>query len=237
MHAFSVLLLLVLTVATHAADTAYSALRVLGAQRGEDSLHRVIELRGTRDTWKILLADSRARTGFREIQVRNGRIISDATVTKPHEITTPLNLSALNLDSDGALTTANQHAPHPFTDDRVDYTLINSSDRNVPVWILEMRARRDASVTSMQIAADTGQVTARADIPDDRPYAVATDGIDASADRDAPIVDESLSKEPARKKRNSPASRSHAPDVPEAVEGVVDRVERGAHRLKRFLPF
>ena len=109
MRAFTVVLL-VLTVATHAADTAYTALRALGAQRGEDSLHRVIELRGSRDTWKILLADSRARTGLREIQVRNGRIIRDVTVTKPHDITTPLNLSALNLDSDGALIIVNQQA-------------------------------------------------------------------------------------------------------------------------------
>ena len=230
MRAFTVLLL-VFTVATHAADTAYTALRALGAQRGEDSLHRVIELRGSRDTWKILLADSRARTGLREIQVRNGRIIRDATVTKPHNITTPLNLSALNLDSDGALIIVNQQAPHEFTAERVDYTLTNSSARKVPVWILKMREPSDASVTSMQIAADTGEVITQPEIPDDAPYATGTDGIDASENGD-PIANES-----PRKKRTSQPSRPRVPDVPEAVERAADEVERGARRLKRFLPF
>jgi hypothetical protein len=230
MRAFAVLLL-VLTVATHAADTAYAALRALGAQRGEDSLHRVIELRSSRDTWKILVADSRARTGLREIQVRNGRIIRDAAVTKAHDSTTPLNLSALNLDSDGALMIVNQQqqSPHELTAERVDYTLTNGSTRNAPVWILKVRERRDASVTSVQIAADTGEVITQLEIADDAPYA---EGIDASENRDPPIANES-----PRKERTSQPSGPRVPDVPEAVERAVDHVERGARRLKRFLPF
>ena len=231
MRAFTVLFL-VLTIATHAADTAYSALRVLGAQRGEDSLRRVMELRGSRGTWRILLADSRARTGWREIQVRNGRIMRDVTVARPHDITTPLNLSALNLDSDGALITVNQHASHAFTADRVDYTLTNSSAQNVPVWILKMREPRDARGTSMHIAADTGKVIAQPQIPEDAPYAIATDGIDVSEDRDPPMANQNPGK-----KRPAQSSRPRGPDVPEAVESAVDHVERGARRLKRFLPF
>lgn len=228
------LLLLSLTVATHAADTAYSALRVLAAQRGEDSLRRVMELRGNRGTWKILLADSRGRSGLREIQVRNGHVVSDTKSAKPHGITTPLNLGALNLDSDGALTTVNQNVPHAFTADRVDYTLTNSIAQNVPVWVLKLHEPRDAGVTYIQIAADTGEVIAQPASPDDAPYTLADNGIDASADFDQPIV-ENLRTGSSKKKR--PSQTSPRRDVPEAVERAVDHVERGARRLKRFLPF
>ena len=232
---------LIMTAATHAADTAYSALRVLGAKRGEESLERVVRLRGSEDTWKILLTDSKARTGAREIQVRDGRIIRDASIPKPDDITPPLNLRALNLDSDGALMTMNQRAPRALTADEVDYALANN-DRNIPVWTLKSREPGGASGTPMQIAADTGEVISQSEIPGIAPDAVVSDR-NVAADRNAVSGRDVASddREPPsagpRKKIAAQPFRPRTPDVPETVKRTVDEVERGVRRIKRLLPF
>lgn len=244
---------LIMTAATHAADTAYSALRVLGAERGEESLERVVGLRGSKDTWKILLTDAKARTGAREIQVRGGRIIRDASISKPDDLTPPLNLSSLNLDSDGALMVVNQRAPRAWTADEVDYALANN-DRNIPVWTLKSREPGSAGGTPMQIAADTGEVLSQSEIPGMAPEAVASDKnvaadrnvtVDRNAasdrdfaiDRDVALEDREPPSAGPRKKIAAQPFRPRTPDVPETVKRTVDEVERGVRRIKRLLPF
>ena len=250
---------LIMTAATHAADTAYSALRLLGAQRGEESLEHVVGLRGSKDTWKILLTDSKARTGAREIQVRGGRIIRDASIPKPDDITPPLNLSLLNLDSDGALMAMNQQAPRALTADEVDYALANN-DRNIPVWTLKSREPDGASGPPVQIAADTGEVISQSEIPGIARDAVAADrnaapdknavsernaaadrdfaaDRNAASDRDAASEDREPPTAGPRKKIAAQPFRPRSSDVPETVKRTVDEVERGVRRIKRLLPF
>jgi hypothetical protein len=151
------------TVAVHAAETAYTALRVVGKQSGSATLDRVVEVRGRAgapypEVWKIVIDDPRARGGIREVEVQRGRIIGERLPTA-RPLSRPMNFNQLNLDSEGAFTIANQEAQRasvPFQ--RVDYTLKSATASGAPVWQLELFDDRGRSVGSMHIAADTGTV-------------------------------------------------------------------------------
>ena len=65
--------------------TAYDALRVLGVHSNRDAVNHVISVTGVKgnpqpETWRIFL-DDRAHGGVREIQIRNGRVISERPST------------------------------------------------------------------------------------------------------------------------------------------------------------
>jgi hypothetical protein len=150
-------------VAAHAAETAYTALRVMGKQNGSATLDRVVEVRGragapSPEVWKIVLDDPRARGGVREIEVQRGRIIGERSPTA-RPLNRPMNCNQLNLDSEGAFTIANQEAQKagvPFQ--RVDYTLKAGTASGAPVWQLDLFDDRGRGVGSLHIAADTGAI-------------------------------------------------------------------------------
>lgn len=149
-----------------AADTAYSALRVVGKRDGQDMLNRVLELRGkggspTPSVWKVVIDDPGARGGVRELEVQKGKIVGERTPTS-RNVGNPMNFNQLNLDSEGAFTIANteaQKANVPF--DRVDYLLKSGTNGGAPVWELEMFDSRNGRVGALTIAADSGSVLHR----------------------------------------------------------------------------
>jgi hypothetical protein len=157
-------ILTVLPLAVHAADTAYTAIRVVAKKVGDEALGRVVELRGKMGSpepqvWKVVLADDRARGGVHEYEVQRGKITADRSPSggRPGQ---PLDLNKVNIDSDGAFTIVNQEtqkAHLPF--DRVDYFLTNTG--RAAVWHLEIFDGRNGRVGSLDIAADTGNVTNR----------------------------------------------------------------------------
>lgn len=169
-------LLLAVSCIAQAADTAYSALRVVGKRDGQEVLNRVLELRGRSGTpnpavWKVIIEEPRARGGVREIEVQRGKIIGERTPTSG-TVGRPMNFNQLNLDSEGAFTIANQEAEKarvPF--DRVDYMLKSGTNGGAPVWDLQLFDRSDARTGSLTIAADSGTVLHR----DLRPRGPATD--------------------------------------------------------------
>lgn len=152
-----------LAATTFAADTAYTALRVFGKREGEDALHRVIELRGKDGspqpaTWRLTIDDPRARGGVREIEVRGGKIVGERTPVG-HDYGAPMNFTALNLDSDGAFTVANQEAEKrgiPF--ERIDYILTSGSGGGAPLWTVELSDGRKGRVGTLRVAADSGAI-------------------------------------------------------------------------------
>src|SRR4051812_41545885 len=125
-------------LAATAADTAYSALRVIGKRDGQDILNRVVELHGRGgspqpSSWKVIIDEPRARGGVREIEVQRGKIVSERTPTTRGAGST-MNFNQLNLDSEGAFTIANQEAEKagvPF--DHVDYRLTSGTGGGAPV--------------------------------------------------------------------------------------------------------
>ena len=158
----------------HAADTAYTALRVFGKKEGEQALYRVVELRGKSGTpqpgtWKLTVEDQRARGGVREIEVRGGKMVSERSPTG-RDFPPAMNFNQLNLDSDGAFTVANQEAEKrgtPF--DRIDYTL-RSGRGGVPTWTVELYEARHGQVGMLRISADSGSIVEQ-NFASDRRYA------------------------------------------------------------------
>jgi hypothetical protein len=154
------------SLSAESADTAYSALRVVGQQQGEAVLNRVVEVRGRFGApepaqWKVVVDDPAARGGLREFDVQRGRVVAERTPAS-RDLGRPINLNQLNLDSDGAFTVANQEAqkiPVPF--DRVDYVLRSGTRGGAPVWQLELFDRRNGRVGSLDVSADTGSVLGR----------------------------------------------------------------------------
>jgi hypothetical protein len=156
-------ILLAVPFAAMANDPAYTALRVVGKSRGEDTLNHVVELRGQHGVpqpavWTIVLDDAHARGGIREIEVQNGKIVAERTPLD-HEAVSPMVLTQLNLDSEGAFTVANQEAQKlnkPY--DHVDYVLRSGSGSGAPVWTLDMNDSKAGHIGIIVIAADTGNI-------------------------------------------------------------------------------
>jgi len=149
-----------------AAETAYSALRVVGKNEGPETLNRVLELRGRAGAphpavWKVVIDDPRARGGVREIEVQRNRIIGQRSPTS-RQAGSPMNFNQLNLDSEGAFTVANQEAQKagvPF--DRVDYLLKSGTGGGAPVWELELFDAQRGRTGSISIGAESGAILRR----------------------------------------------------------------------------
>jgi hypothetical protein len=162
---FCFAILAVLPLATYAADTAYTAIRVVAKKIGDDALGRVVEVRGKMGSpepqvWKIVLADDRARGGVHEFEVQKGHVSGDRSPSGGRGPGIPIDLNKVNIDSDGAFTIVNQEAQKakmPF--DRVDYSLVNTG--RASIWHLEIYDGRNGRVGSLDISADSGNVTNR----------------------------------------------------------------------------
>lgn len=160
--AFLAVFFLVAHFAAQAADTAYSALRVVGKRDGAEVLNHVLEVRGRGGApqpaiWKITLDDPKARGGIREYEVQGGKIIGERTPAGG-KVGTPMNFAQLNLDSEGVFTIANQEAQKaviPF--DHVDY-LLKSGPGGTPVWELTLFEGKTDRVGELEVSADSGAV-------------------------------------------------------------------------------
>ncbi len=238
----------------HAADSAYSVLRVLGKQSGADSLNRVVEVRGRNGSpapqvWKVVFAEPRTRGGIREVEVQRGAIISERTPTAGN-LGAAMNFNQLNLDSEGAFTIANQQAEKagvPF--DHVDYLLKSGSGGGAPVWELQLFNGRQGKVASMQIAADTGAVSheeglrghadhlypkveklAERPAQDDQDY--VRQGSEPRANEPRPTEPRTSARD--RRFEEEDANKEPIRDVPSFFRRVGQHFEKRGHQFKRF---
>ncbi|MDR3403968.1 MAG: hypothetical protein P4L99_15840 [Chthoniobacter sp.] len=216
-----------------AADTAYSALRVIGKRDGQEVLNHVVELRGRSGTpqpevWKIVIDDPRARGGVREVEVQRGKIVGERTPTS-HGVSTPMNFNQLNLDSEGAFTIANQEAEKssvPF--DHVDYVLKAGTGGGVPVWQMDLLDGKSGHVGSIDIAADSGTVLRR-----------NFDARRAGEDDHAYLGDDHRPPPTYRSPGNSDDSGYSQPgepfrSVPDFFHRLGRRFEKRGHQLENF---
>ena len=147
--------------------TAYEALRVVGAQLGRDTLHHIVSIVGVEgdpqpETWKIILEDPASRGGVRQVEVANGRIVSDRTELRSVAGSTEgatINTARLNLDSTGAFAVASHTAERSKTRfATVSYTL-RTNERGEPIWITTLLNRSSHPVGTIYIGANRGTVT------------------------------------------------------------------------------
>jgi hypothetical protein len=164
--------------------TAYQALRTVGTQLNRDFVNRVISVSGTNgdpqpETWRILLDDPKARGGVRELEVSNGKIISERTPLRSaveNSLGATIDTAKLNLDSSGAFTVARQTAEKSHvTFATADYTL-RVDERGNPIWIVALQRQGGEAAGTIHIGANHGTIT-------------RTDGFFSGGDRTA-VVDE-----------------------------------------------
>jgi hypothetical protein len=146
-----------------AQDTAYKALRAVGTQRGEKALNQVTAIVGQSGrpqpvAWRISLDDPSARGGERQLDIVSGQISSERTPARPSASgLAPIDLTKLNLDSDGAFRAAEKEASRNQVGfDSVNYRLTVDGASGQPVWTLEMFDYDQRPVGSVRIAAGNG---------------------------------------------------------------------------------
>lgn len=144
-------------------STAYDALRVVGTQLDRSLVSRVISVTGTDGdpqpvTWRVVVADRNSASGVLEIEVANGRIVSQRPVAQTSAGAT-IKTARLNLDSSGAFSVASytadkSHANFAYA----SYTLRNN-DRGEPVWIVTLQDEGRRPIGTIHIGANRGNVT------------------------------------------------------------------------------
>jgi len=146
-----------------AQDTAYKALRTIGTQRGEKALNQVIAISGQSGRpqpvdWRVVLEDPTARGGVRELDIVSGQISSERTPVRPSQTRSrPIDLTKLNLDSDGAFRAAEQEASRKQVGfDSVNYQLAADGATGQPIWTLEIFDYEQRPVGTVKIAASNG---------------------------------------------------------------------------------
>jgi hypothetical protein len=147
--------------------TAYEALRVVGTQLNRDYINRIVSVNGVNgtpqpETWKILVEDSRARGGVREIEVADGRIKSERTPTRTVAGSlegATIKTTRLNLDSSGAYAVASHTAERSHAEfETVSYTL-RTDEHGEPTWIVTLQSRSGRPVGTIYIGANRGNVS------------------------------------------------------------------------------
>ncbi|MGA3169891.1 MAG: hypothetical protein ABSE62_02660 [Chthoniobacteraceae bacterium] len=157
-----------LTLLAVGPDSAYQALRTVGAQRGDDALKHVIEVEG-RDgipepaVWRVVLDDPSARGGIREIEVSHGQIISEHTPVQAYGGSPQgavIDFHKLNLDSSGAFSVIEKQAEKAHIGfDSVDYILRTSDTPDAsPIWVIDILDQSHHDVGTVSLGADTGVV-------------------------------------------------------------------------------
>lgn len=143
--------------------TAYTALRLVGKQAGEDALNRVVEVRGRYgapepEVWKVTLDEPSARGGLRELDVEHGKITGEKTPVA-RQVSGKINFNQLNLDSEGVFTVVNgemEKAGIMFS--RADYLLKSNSAKGDPVWHIDVFNGAGSRVGAFEVAADSGKI-------------------------------------------------------------------------------
>lgn len=147
--------------------TAYEALRTVGQRLNRDYVNRVISVTGAEgdpqpETWRVLIADSRAGEGVREVEVRNGRIVAQRApsrgVVGSSEGAT-IKTARLNLDSSGAFAVASHTADKSNTRFATASYTLRTDERGNPVWIVTLQSTTGRPVGTIHIGANKGNVT------------------------------------------------------------------------------
>lgn len=147
--------------------TAYEAMRTVGTQLNRDFVNHVISVSGANgdpqpETWKILIDDPKAQGGVREVEVSDGRIVSERTPVRSAvegSLGAVIDTAKLNLDSSGAFTVAKRTAEKSHvTFATADYTL-HVDDRGNPIWTVSLQRQNGEPAGKIFIGANHGTIT------------------------------------------------------------------------------
>ena len=150
--------------AVFASETAYDALKVAAGKLGRDSQNRVLEVVGSGGRpqpaiWQITVEDAPGRSGaagVQQVDVRSGAVVAQRRLAVSG---TRLNLTAIQIDSDGVFSVANAEAIRAGVSfDRLNYRLNADNQAGIPVWRVELFDGPSHRVGALKISADSAQV-------------------------------------------------------------------------------
>jgi hypothetical protein len=222
---------LLVAAQTARAATAYEALRILGKQKSEALLDNIVEVRGEKGApqprvWKITVKEATARGGAKEFSIQATRLAGEQAAQAGGA---PMNMSQLNLDSDGVHTVAEREAKKvAFAYDHASYTLRAGSKGGSPVWEIRLTDDRSGDTASLHIAATTGNILSTEGLTNRRKAVAAT-----PAPVPAPVATPSPRPQP-EERSTKPAPRTANTDAQQAGDnpnGFFDRV--GNHMSRR----
>lgn len=143
--------------------SAYEALRVVGKEKGEALLGKLVELRGVDGSpqpgqWTICFADPAARGGVREFVVSSKGIIGErAPLRSGGSPGGAMAASRLKMDSSGVFAAANKQASKAKVGfESVNYRLHNRG--GTPVWTVQLYDVGGDEVGSVDFSAKDGSV-------------------------------------------------------------------------------
>ncbi|MEO7933583.1 MAG: hypothetical protein ABIT76_10535 [Chthoniobacterales bacterium] len=165
MKIFSVLAFCAFTISAFAQETAYQALNTVGKVKGQPFLDNLLSLEGLEGgsqpaSWRLTFEDNTSRSGFREMEVRGGQIVSQrAPLKSPHGNGSRINLDRLQLDSDGAFTVAEREAARGHVSfARTNYFLEADGESGNPIWRVQLLDTTGNPVQTLRISADSGSM-------------------------------------------------------------------------------
>lgn len=147
--------------------TAYEAMRTVGTQLKRDYVKHVMSVTGANgdpqpEMWTVMIEDPAATGGVREVEVSDGKIVSERTPlrsTVENSIGPVIDTSRLNLDSSGAYALARQMATKSHvTFATVDYAL-RVDGRGNPIWKVALQKQSGQPAGTIFIGANHGTVT------------------------------------------------------------------------------
>jgi len=149
-----------------AVETAYTAMKTACASLGKDAHTRVLEVSGLDGRpqpgiWKVTIENSGDRGGVLELEVQKGRVVGKRVpIARPSG--SRLNLSVIQLDSDGVFSIADNEAVRAgLSYDRLNYTLGSANQAGLPTWSVELYDGPSVRVATLKIAADNALVLER----------------------------------------------------------------------------
>lgn len=141
--------------------SAYDALKIVGAEKGEALLANVVEIRGVDASpqplrWTLSFKDDTARGGVREFVVAAKGIIAERAPLRPSSGTGGvMAATGLKLNSTGAFDAANREA----TAKKVGFSTLNyrlENKNGTPVWLVELYDAGGSNVGRVEFSAGNG---------------------------------------------------------------------------------
>jgi hypothetical protein len=145
--------------------SAYDALKIVGAEKGDALLANVVEIRGVDAApqplrWTLSFKDDTARGGIREFVVAAKGIIAERAPLRPAAGTGGvMAASGLKLNSTGAFDAANREA----TAKKIGFSTLNyrlENKNGAPVWLVELYDAGGSNAGSVEFSAKNGTVVA-----------------------------------------------------------------------------
>jgi len=159
-------LLIPLSLVAADGDSSFSWLRAMEGRPYADTA-KIVEVRGDRADpfpreWIVLLNDSSARGGVREITIAGGKIASERTPLRGQSETIgllPMERGKLSFGADGVFRLVQQEAVRSKVGFHwLDYVLRGDPGSKVPVWQVRLYDHMGASIGSMAVSAQDGTI-------------------------------------------------------------------------------